>query len=409
MNHRLIRMIAASMSIALLLAHASCAAAGSGRPARAKADAGTYTAFGFDLYRAMLAEGAGENLVISPASVGFALAMTMNGAEGATRDAMAGVLHYPADDLASVNGADSLLIARMNGPIERVELSVANSLWARRGLDFKKDFLERNKRYYGADVRAIDFSAPGAADRINAWVADKTRDRIKGIVDEIDPASILFLVNAVYFKGAWTTEFDPKLTKEEIFHLPGGGTARPPMMNRRGEYLYFRGNGFQAASLPYGDGRTSMYVFLPDEREGLDAFNDSLTADSWEAWMGGFAPRSGRIALPRFTIEFKASLKRSLAALGMSEAFDGNRANFRGMIKAEGANVYIHDVLHKTYIAVNEEGTEAAAATSVEMRLTSVMEPRAPFEMVCDHPFFIAVRDNETGLVLFMGSIVKPR
>jgi serpin B len=125
--------------------------------------------------------------------------------------------------------------------------------------------------------------------------------------------------------------------------------------------------------------------------------------------MSGFAKRAGRIALPRFTIEFKASLKRSLAAIGMAEAFDGSRADFRGMIEAEGANVFIHDVLHKTYIAVNEEGTEAAAATSVEMRLTSVMEPQLPFEMVCDHPFFIAVRDNDTGLVLFMGSIVNPR
>lgn len=409
MRHRSIRTIAASLSIALLAPHASCAATGSRPPVRAEADGGGYSAFGFDLYRALLAETADENVVISPASVGFALAMTMNGAEGATRSAMAGVLRHPGPDPASFNRTDSILIARTNEPIERVELSIANSLWARRGLDFNKDFLERNKRYYGADVRTIDFDAPGAAGLINAWVADKTKDRIKGIVDAIDPGSILFLVNAVYFKGAWAKEFDPKLTKEETFYLPGGGTARPPMMNRRGEYLYFRGNGFQAASLPYGDGRTSMYVFLPDDRAGLDAFHDSLTADSWEAWMRGFARRSGRIALPRFTIEFKASLKRSLAALGMSEAFDGNRANFRGMIAAEGANAYIHDVLHKTYIAVNEEGTEAAAATSVEMRLTSAMEPEEPFEMVCDHPFFIAVRDNETGLVLFMGSIVKPR
>jgi serpin B len=399
-----IRTIAVSLSIALLLPPASCATTGSQPPVRGGADAGAYAAFGFDLYRAMLAETGGENVVISPASVGFALAMTMNGAEGPTRTAMAGVLHSAAGN----NSADSILIAGTNEPIERVELSVANSLWARRGLDFKKDFLEKNKRYYGAEVRTIDFDDPGAAGRINEWVAAKTKDRIKGIVDTIDPGSILFLVNAVYFKGSWTREFDPKLTKEEIFYLPGGGTANPPMMRQSGEYLYLRGNGFQALSLPYGDGRTSMYVFLPDDRAGLDAFNDSLTAESWETWMSGFTSRRGRIALPRFTIEFKASLKRSLATLGMADAFDGNRANFRGMIAAGGANVYIHDVLHKTYIAVNEEGTEAAAATSVEIRVTSAVEPQTPFEMVCDHPFFIAIRDNETGLMLFMGSIVMP-
>jgi serpin B len=383
--------------------------AGSRPPVRPETDAGAYVAFGFDLYRAMRADIAGENIVISPASVGFALAMTMNGAEGATRKAMAEVLGYSAPSLAIVNETDSTLVSRMNEPIERVELSVANALWARRGLDFKKGFLDRNARCYGADVRKIDFNDPGAAGLINEWVAAKTKDRIKGIVDEIDPASILFLVNAIYFKGAWTKEFDPKATKEELFHLPGGGTVKLPMMHRSGEYPYFRGEGFQAASIPYGDGRTSMYVFLPDDREGLPAFNDSLTARAWGSWMGGFTGRTGRIALPRFTLEFKASLKRSLAALGMADAFDGSKANFRGMIEAADANVFIHDVLHKTYIAVNEEGTEAAAATSVEIRLTSVMEPQRPFEMICDHPFFIAVRDNETGLVLFMGSIVKPK
>jgi serpin B len=397
------------MSIALLPSCASCESAGSRPPVRVEADAAASVAFGFDLYRAVRADLAGENIVISPASVGFALAMTMNGAEGPTRKAMAEVLRYPDANLALINRTDSILISRTNEPIERVEISVANALWARRGLDFKKDFLDRNARHYGAEVRKIDFNDPGAAGLINGWVASKTKDRITGIVDEIDPASILFLVNAIYFKGAWTKEFDPKDTKEDLFHLFDGGTVEIPMMHQSGEYPYFRGEGFQAASIPYGDGRTSMYVFLPDDREGLRAFNDSLTAKAWGSWMGAFASRTGRIALPRFTLEFKASLKRSLAALGMANAFDGSKANFRGMIEAADANVYIHDVLHKTYIAVSEEGTEAAAATSVEMRLTSVMEPQRPFEMICDHPFFIAIRDNETGLVLFMGSIVKPK
>jgi serine protease inhibitor len=410
MNIITVRLIACFALFGLFLSNASCAATGSGSPVRSAAEEkASSSAFGFDLYRAILAERPGENVFISPASVGFALAMTYNGAAGPTRDAMAAALRLSTTSLDTVNRTDSTLIARMNEPIERVRLSVANSLWARRGLRFKKDFLERNTRFYGADVRSIDFNAPGAAEEINGWVSEKTNGTIPKIVETIDPTSILFLIDAIYFKGAWTHEFDPKLTHEADFYAPGGAVEKRAMMEQRGEYLYLKGDGFQAASLPYGDGRTSMYVFLPDDRAGLGKFNDGLTAQAWESWLGGFASRKGHIELPRFKIEFKASLKPALTKLGMGDAFDGSRANFSGMIEATGANVFIHDVLHKTYVAVDEEGTEAAAVTSVEMRLTSVMEPEKPFEMICDHPFFVAIRDNETGLVLFMGSIVNPR
>lgn len=408
MHYSLHDLVTALAVLAVACCSASCRATDRPDPVRAEPGKNGYSSFGIDLYREMIAERPGENVFISPASIGFALAMTYNGAQGPTRDAMAGVLRFPAADLAAINRTDSVLIARMNEPIEQIELSVANSLWARRGIDFKKDFLERNKRFYGAEVRPIDFDAPGAPGQINAWVAEKTRDKITEIVDEIDSSSILFLINAIYFKGAWTEEFDAKLTRDADFHLAEGMTERRAMMDRRGTYLYLRGEGFQAASLPYGDGRMSMYVFLPDDRAGLGAFIDSLTSKSWDAWMSGFAAKKGRVVLPRFTIEFKASLKRSLSKLGMGNAFDGALANFSGMLRTDGANAYIHDVLHKTYIDVNEEGTEAAAVTSVEIRLTSVMEPEEPFEMICDHPFFFAIRDNETGLILFMGSLVNP-
>jgi serine protease inhibitor len=410
MNISSVRLIACFALFGLYLSNASCAATSSCSPARAAADAkASSSAFGFDLYRAILGERPGENVFISPASVGFALAMTYNGAAGPTREAMAAALRLSTTSLDAVNRTDSTLIARMNEPIERVRLSVANSLWARRGLRFKSGFLERNARFYGADIESIDFKAPGAAGEINAWVSEKTNGTIPKIVDVIDPASILFLIDAIYFKGAWTHEFDPKLTHDGDFYTPGGAVEKRPMMDQRGEYLYLKGDGFQAASLPYGDGRTSMYLFLPDDRAGLGKFNRGLTAESWDSWVGEFSKRKGRIVLPRFKVEFTASLKPALTALGMGDAFDGGRANFSGMIEATGANVFIHDVMHKTYVAVDEEGTEAAAVTSVEMRLTSVSEPENPFEMICDHPFFIAIRDNETGLVLFMGSIVNPR
>ena len=408
MRHSVQRIIAVSGILAITCSHVSCAATSNRGASRDDTGTSSYSAFGFALYREILKERPGENIFVSPASVGFALAMTYNGAQGTTIQDMAKILGIAGRSLGEINRTDSLLISATNTPMKGVELSIANSLWARQGLDFNKDFLARNKRFYGAEVRSIDFASPQAAPQINGWVAEKTKDKIKEIVDSIDESSILFLINAIYFKGTWTKEFDKEATREETFYLPGGGERARPMMRQGGEYLYLKGNGFQAAGLPYGEGRMSMYLFLPDERAGLDEFHAQLSAEGWDAWMGSFAQKSGRIVLPRFKLEFKAKLKTALTNLGMGIAFDGDRANFAAMIKRAGANAYIEDVVHKTFVEVNEKGTEAAAATSVEMRLTSVMEPEKPFEMICDHPFFFAIRDNETGLVLFMGSIVNP-
>ena len=367
----------------------------------------SYSAFGIDLYLETATADAGKNVFISPASVGLALAMTWNGSAGATREAMARTLRFPSTDPGAVNAADSTLIAGMNAPMKNVELAVANSLWGRKGIDFKKAFLERNKRFYGADLRSLDFASPESPGVINAWVAEKTKDKIRDIVDRIDPYAVLFLINAIYFKGAWAVEFDEKLTTEEIFHGAAGG-ARVPMMNRSGTFSYLAGDGFQAARLPYGDERIGMYVFLPNREWSLEEFHAKLSAESWTTWMEGFMQREGRVALPRFTIEYKTKLRGALSALGMGIAFDGAAADFSGILSLPGANAYIHDVIHKTFCEVNEKGTEAAAVTSVEIRVTSAMEPPKRFEMICDRPFFFAIVDGETGLVLFMGSLVNP-
>ena len=403
------RILTVAGVLAMLFSHVSCAATSDKGVKPGTSGALSPSAFGFNLYREILKERPGENVFVSPASIRFALMMTYNGAQGTTLQDMAKVLGVAGKSMVEVNREDSLLISATNTPVKGVELSVANSLWARLGLDLNKDFLGTNSRYYGAEVKSIDFGSPQAAPQINGWVAKKTKDKITQIVDTIDESSILFLINAIYFKGSWTEEFDKEATREETFYLLGGTEKKHPMMQRSGSYLYLKGDGFQAASVPYGDGRTSMYVFLPDERAGLGEFHAKLSAENWDAWMGSFAKLSGRITLPRFKLEFKAKLKPALTNLGMGVAFDGSRANFGGMIKRADANAYIFDVVHKTFVDVNEEGTEAAAATSVEMRLTSVMEPTHPFDMRCDHPFFVAIRDNETGLVLFMGSIVKPQ
>jgi serine protease inhibitor len=402
-------LLALSAMLAVAFVNISCAATGGPAPDHKGSAAGGYSSFGIDLYRELLKEKPGANIFMSPASIGLALAMTYNGSSGATRDAMAKVLRFSDGGLESVNADDSALIRQMNDTIAEVVLSIANSLWARQGLTFDKSFLERNERCYGAEIRTLDFSNPGAAGKINAWVAEKTNDRIPSIVDQIDGGAILFLINAIYFKGTWMNEFDKALTRDDTFHVADGGEKLQPMMMQSGKYDYLDGGEFQAARLPYGDGRIGMYVFLPASGSSLQRFHGELSSDGWKAWMQRFVPRRGRIVLPRFRLEYKANLKRELSALGMGVAFDGSRADFTGMIQAPGANAFIHDVVHKAFIEVNEEGTEAAAATSVEIRLTSIMEPEEPFEMKVDRPFFFAIVDGETGLILFMGSIVNPQ
>ena len=380
------------------------------RPADVKFDARLAAAnarFGFNLFAEIEKQDAGKNIFISPASVSLCLAMAYNGADADTKQAMARALEVQGLNLDELNRAYSDLKAALENPDPKVQLQIANSLWARRGLTFKPDFIQRTKQFFAAEVTDLDFNDPSAPATINQWVSEKTKGKIQKIVDQISPDSILFLINAIYFKGAWTKEFDKGKTREDDFATGAGAQKRLPMMSASGNYRYYETGDFQAVSLPYGAGRTSMYIFLP-KAAGLAGFNKKLSTASWESWMKEFKEQEGDLSLPRFKIEYEITLNDALKALGMAVAFDGGRANFRGMIEST-QNVYISQVKHKTFAEVNEEGTEAAAVTSTEMRTTSVMRPRQKFQMVVDRPFFCAIRDNTTGTILFMGSITDPK
>jgi len=380
------------------------------RPADVKFDArlaAANTRFGFNLFAEIEKQGAGQNIFISPASVSLCLAMAYNGADGETKQAMARALEFQGLSLDELNRAFADLKSALENPDPKVQLQIANSLWARRGLTFKPDFIQRTKQFFGAEVTDLNFDDPTAPATINKWVSDKTKGKIQKIVDQISPDSVMFLINAIYFKGAWTKEFIKASTHEDNFTTGAGAQKRLPMMSASGNYRYYENADFQAVSLPYGAGRTSMYIFLP-KAAGLASFNKKLSTANWESWMNQFNEMEGDLSLPRFKIEYEITLNEALKALGMSVAFDGGRANFRGMIES-AQNVYISQVKHKTFAEVNEEGTEAAAVTSTEMRATSAMRPRQKFQMVVDHPFFCAIRDNTTGTVLFMGSITDPK
>jgi serpin B len=364
------------------------------------------TKFGFKLFGQLLKQDAGKNMFLSPSSVAYALAMTYNGAEGETQQAMAKALALQGMTLQELNQANAALKAMLANLDPKVQLAIANSLWARKGLTFKTDFITRNKEFYAAEVTTLDFSAPGAPATINTWVGKNTQGKITKIIDRIDDDAILYLINAIYFKGAWAAEFDRKKTKDGVFTLRDGRKKKHSMMSQSGRYNYYQDSNFQAVSLPYGQGRVSMYIFLPSKSSSLKKFYENLNAENWEGWMSQFSSMKGDIVLPRFKVEYEVVLNEALKALGMEVAFDKQRANFGGMCAiSSGANVFIDQVRHKTFVEVNEEGTEAAAATSVGIGITSV---QPTFSMVIDRPFFLAIRDNQTGAVLFMGSIVEP-
>lgn len=363
------------------------------------------TKFGFKLFSEILQENSNNNVFISPTSIAIALAMTYNGASGETQAAMANALELQGMSLSEVNQANEALKTTLENADSDIQLSIANSLWARQGVSFKPDFRQRNQEFYEAQITDLDFANPEAKRVINNWVKENTNGKIPQIISEIQPNDILFLINAIYFKGNWMEQFDKEQTVERPFYLVDGTQKEHPMMSQSGEYQYYEDDTVQAISLPYGKGRLSFYVFLPRENISLDTFEQQLTPEKWQQWMNRFGKRDGSIVLPRFKLEYEIQLNEALKALGMDVAFD-DRADFSNMTEED---VLINQVKHKTFVEVNEEGTEAAAATSIGMVLTSAAIPQTPFEMVVDRPFFCAIRDNQTGTILFMGSIREPK
>lgn len=369
------------------------------------------TDFGFRLFGRLVAQNQKENVVASPLSVASALAMAYNGADRETREAMADTLGFGEMTLDEVNHSYAALRNSLSRADGHVELAIANSLWAKEDVAFNPDFLGRNRQFYAAEVATLDFGDPAAPDVINRWVADQTRGKIDGIVDEIDPLAVLFLINAVYFNGEWTVAFDEEMTRDRSFYLPDGSEKQHPMMSQMGQYQYLENDDFQAVSLPYGDGDASMYIFLPREHTGLTGFLANLGVDNWESWLDQFNNREGNIVLPKFKAEYEKSLIDPLKALGMGIAFDPRLANFDGMHDgAEELELYIQEVKHKAFIEVNEAGTEAAAVTSVGVGVTS-LEPEKPprFSFIADRPFFYAIRDSKNGSIIFMGVVMDPQ
>lgn len=363
--------------------------------------------FGINLFNQLAKQDKDKNVFFSPLSVAFALAMTYNGATGETKQQMARALKFEGMNHAELNQASAALMNTLKSADPQIEFAIANSLWARQGLKFNEAFLARNREFFKAEVATLNFGDPAAKNTINNWVSKNTNGKIPTIIDQIDAQKVMFLINAIYFKGQWQKKFDLALTKNEPFHLLGGGEKSVPMMSQSGKYQYQRGDKFQAVSLPYGQGSKSLYLFLPDEASSLNEFLKGFSYEKWEQWMRGFRNTPGEIKIPRFKLDYDRTLNDALKAMGMEAAFAEGRADFSGI--SEERKLFISEVKHKAIVEVNEEGTEASAATSVGISVTSVMAPQQPFRFITDRPFLMAIRDQQTGVILFLGAVMDPK
>jgi serpin B len=358
--------------------------------------------FAFDIFKAVSATSKGKNFFLSPASISTALAMTWNGAEGETRKSMAEVLGF--DDRNVINNGFAYLVNMLNRNEASVKISLANSIWIREGFPVLDEFKNVNSDFFAAAIRELNFSDPGAADIINGWVKKNTKGLIETIVDdEIDNATIMFLINTIYFKGNWKVEFNPDKTYTSDFFKDGTKIGSVEMMSDKKSTLYHEADEFKMISLPYGDGGMFMDLILPDEGTNLSEFIEEFSIKEYEDAIGSMHELDDVIVgIPKFKTEYKTSLRDALVALGMENAFSGS-ADFTGINK--NGSLAISDVKHKSYIEVNEKGTEAAAVTSVEMKLTAIMEP---LKFVANRPFIYTIRDDKTDTILFMGAFTTP-
>jgi serpin B len=366
------------------------------------------TRFALDLYHAL--SSTKDNLFSSPYSISLALAMVYAGARGDTEAEMARTLHFPAREVLqpAFNALDQALRSRGQNVKEgeRFRLNIANATWGQKGLAFQSEFLDALAQYYGSGLRIVDFkqAAEAARQTINQWVEDQTEKKIKDLLPpgSLDAMTRLVLTNTIYFNAAWANPFDPQATQDGAFHLLDGGQVTVPMMRQSASLGYASGNGYQAVELPYAGGEMAMDIILPDAGS-FAGWAQGLDAAALTTILNGIEFTQVELAMPRFRFESGVELKEALQELGMPQAFT-TAADFSGMTGRP--ELFINNVYHKAFVAVDEKGTEAAAATAAVMNLTAM--PAQPVEVTVERPFVFVIRDIASGTVLFLGHVVNP-
>jgi len=368
------------------------------------------TGFAFNLLKQLARDQTGKNIFISPFGVSTVLQMAGNGAGGQTRAEMQQVLGTTALPQNTLNEANRNIYQALNRSDTNNILTIANALWYQKGIPAKPDFIAINQQYFGATIDALDFTSAHSVDVINTWASEKTRGKITRIVNgPFDLNTRLYLANAVYFKGKWMDPFDKGSTKDRPFHLRSGEQKQVPMMEQSRKFTYRHGSGYQAVRLWYEGYSMAMYVFLPEPGSSPESLLSIMTGDKWDrVTLPGFDDRDGTVVLPKFKLEYGVDLNQPLKTMGMKTAFESGsgRVDFSGI---SSGPVFISDVRQQTFVEVNEEGTEAAAATG--MTILAGLEtspPPPPFKMIVDRPFLFLIADGQTGTILFMGIIHDP-
>jgi len=363
--------------------------------------------FGIKLFKEVLqAEEPETNVMISPLSVSLALAMTYNGADGDTKAAMEETLELAGLTTDQINENYKFLIDALSSVDPKVLMNIANSIWYKHTFPVEQDFIDVNMNYYYAEVSPLDFGDPGAVNTINNWIADKTNDLITEVLDFIPADAVMYLINAIYFKGIWKFEFDEAETEEEPFYLSNGTTKDVPMMVQEESFNYLSNDWVQAVEMPYGQGNYSMIVLLPQTGKTLNEVVEELSNETWNNWLGDFHKEEKVVIhLPRFKFEYEDSLNNELINMGMEIAFNSYNADF-SKINPDW-QLFISRVIHKSFIEVNEEGTEAAAVTVVEGSIYCTGgETYISFHV--NQPFLFAIREKYTNTIIFIGKVMEP-
>lgn len=361
--------------------------------------------FSYRIFRETVAEEEKDNVFISPLSISMALGMTVNGASGETRTAMLETLALSETEIHEINVANQSLIELLLNLDSKVQMKIANSIWSREGFEVRQEFLEASREYFNAEVGELDFNDPETVEIINQWVNDNTEGLIEKIIEGSIPSEmVMYLINAVYFKGDWLNEFDPEQTRERDFHVENEEVTPVDMMHREDAIAHYVSDEVVMVDLPYGDSLYTMTLMMPGNEEVTidDFISGILSTQKVDEWYQNLQVSKRKIGLPRFTMEYEKTLNDILKEMGMEVAFTKGAADFTN-INPDG-ELYISEVKHKTFVEVNEEGTEAAAVTSVGVGVTSAGPPPILF----DRPFVFMIRERISGTVLFLGRMKNP-
>jgi len=363
-------------------------------------------AFGLEVFQEIREESDDENIMISPLSISVALAMAYNGADGETKLEMEDAMKLNGLTTDEINASYQMLISALQSLDEEVVFEIANAIFYAQGFTVKSDFINTNKTIYNAEVESLDFLSPSAVVTINNWVADKTHDKILTIIEQLNPLDRMVLVNAIYFNGIWTTQFDEEGTHLHNFSKNNGTTLEIPMMNKEDKLDYTSNSLFKAIKMPYGNGQYNMIVFLPADNKNSQDVIDELNSNNWKNWMESFEIEDiVDVTMPRFKFAFEIGLNDVLKKMGMLKAFQPNIADFS---KITDEDLYISSVKHKSFIDVNETGTEAAAVTSVTFTTTSIGNEPPKITFLVNKPFIFAITEKDTDAILFIGEVNHP-